>query len=463
MTNGLLNANLTKLKLVMIMKVKQLFFLSTVLFLAGINTTALAQCKELKWPEDRKKADECVAVYTDAMKQGNYRAATGSLQWMLTNAPNWNTKMYIDGTDIYDKLADKEADPAKKKILVDSLLMLFDMRIKNCGDEANVLNRKEQAEFKYNQKIKEKLPDLLAHFDKIYELSGNNVSDNNLGFYMSVIKNYQTLYKNLTDDQILHRYDKLSAVLDDKMKKATEQNNQPEVDKLKAIKEKVDADLITMVKVDCDFVRKNLAPRFKQNPNDVNLAKKIFKFMLDGKCTDDPLWLEAGEAFYKLTPEKDFGLLKALAVKNMQIGNYEKAETLLNEALAMKLSQGDKAEAQLYLGAIEAKKNNYPAARDLFRQAATNPSTSKDAWEKIGDLYYNSFDNCSKRVNQAEDRLVFIAAYDMYQKAGNAQLMSRAKAQFPSKEDIFLLNWTVGTAQKVGCWINETVVLKTRD
>ena len=61
---------------------------------------------------------------------------------MLTNAPKWNTKLYIDGADIYDKLAEKENDPAKKKVLVDSLMMLFDMRIKNCGEEEKVLNRK---------------------------------------------------------------------------------------------------------------------------------------------------------------------------------------------------------------------------------------------------------------------------------------------------------------------------------
>jgi len=46
----------------------------------GAYSTALAQCKEFKWPENRSKADECVAVWGDAIKQGNYRSATASLQ-----------------------------------------------------------------------------------------------------------------------------------------------------------------------------------------------------------------------------------------------------------------------------------------------------------------------------------------------------------------------------------------------
>src|SRR6185436_12302919 len=104
---------------------------------------------------------ESVAVYGDAIRQGNYRAATAGLQWLLTNAPKWNTKLYIDGADIYDKLAEKETDPAKKKALVDSLMIMFDLRIKNCGDELNVLNRKAFAAYKY-AKNKEKVQEALT-------------------------------------------------------------------------------------------------------------------------------------------------------------------------------------------------------------------------------------------------------------------------------------------------------------
>jgi len=98
----------------------------------------------------------------------------------------------------------------------------------------------------------------------------------------------------------------------------------------------------------------------------------------------------------------------------------------------------------------------------MFQTKATKDHY-KESWEKIGDLYYNSFDDCAKRQNMAEDRLVYLAAYEMYQKAGNASGMARAKAQFPSKEEIFLLNWQAGSTQRVGCWIGESVVLKTRD
>jgi tetratricopeptide (TPR) repeat protein len=441
------------------MKVKSLILMFG--FLAAA-TTGWAQCKEIKWPEDKKKAEECVALWGDALKAGgNIKSAVPSIQWMLTNAPQWNTKLYIDAVTLYDKLADAETDPAKKKVLVDSLLLLHDLRIKNCGDEINVMNRKAYASYKYNIKNKEQLENLLALYDKVFEISGNNVTDGNLVAYMTTVKANRVYLKKLTDDEIIQRYDKVIAVTDAKIAAA---KTPADVDKLKGYKDAVDALLMGMVKVDCDFVKKNLAPKFKQNPTDLTLAKKIFKFMLEGKCTDDPLWLEAGEAIHKLSPEKDFGLLKALAASNLAKDNTEKAEELLKEALTMtNLSNTDKAEAQRYLGSIEAKRKNYSAARELFRQAAANNPNDKEAWEKIGDLYYNSFDECAKRQNMAEDRLVYLAAYEMYQKAGNTAGMTRAKAQFPSKEEIFLLNWQSGSAQRVGCWIQESVTLKTRD
>lgn len=429
----------------------------------GVYTNALSQCREFKWPENRAKADECVAIWGDAMKQGNYRQAVAPLRWMMNNAPNWNTKLYIDAADVYDELAEKEKDPARKRVLVDSLLMIYDMRIKACGDEVNVMNRKAYASYKYNIKNKEKLAELLALYDKLFEMSGNDVSDGNLVAYFTTLKANSLAFKNVPDEQVFQRYDKIMDIIDVKLKKVMAQGKQAEVDKLKSYKDAIDGMLISMVKVDCDFVRKNLAPKFKQHPDDIVIAKKIFNFMLQDKCTDDPLWLEAGEAIHKLSPEKDYGLVKTIASKYIINGDIDKGEELFKEALTLAKTPQDKAETQMYLGGIASKRGDYSGARDLYRQSLASDPNNKEAWEKIGDLYFNSFESCSKKQSLAEDRLVYIAAYEMYAKAGNSSLMSRAKAQFPSKEEIFLLNWQRGSTQKVGCWINESVNLQTRD
>ena len=82
---------------------------------------------------------------------------------MMVNAPNWNTKLYVDAATAYDGLATQEKDAAKKKVLVDSLMLIYDLRLKNCGDEVNVLNRKAAANVKYNINNKEKAAEPFDH------------------------------------------------------------------------------------------------------------------------------------------------------------------------------------------------------------------------------------------------------------------------------------------------------------
>ncbi len=431
------------------------------------TTSAFSQCKELKWPENKSKAEECVAIFGDAVKQQNFRGATASIQWMLTNAPNWNTKLYVDASSAYDGLATKETDAAKKKVLVDSLMIIYDLRIKNCGDEVNVLNRKAASNAKFNINSKDKSVELLTMFDRVYEISGNNVNDNNLEAYISVIyanfitqKSLPEAQKTLTEDQILSRYDKLSNVIDAKIRKAESENKAADVDKYKRIKANVDDKLSKMVTINCAFVKKNYEPRFKQNPTDIVLAKKIFQYMLLDKCTDDPLWLEAAELVHKTTP--DFGLAKALGAKYLQAKKIDKALPLLNEALTLAKSPTEKADINVLIGDSENQNGNKSSARDYYRKAIAADPANKEGYEKIGDLYYFSFSECSKKSSLAEDRLVYIAAYEMYARAGNQQKMNSTKAQFPSVTELFELNWKEGEPKKITCWVGETVTLRTR-
>ncbi len=435
---------------------------------ATTSLSAVAQCKQQIWPDDKAKAEECVAIFGDAVKQGHYRTATASLQWMMTNAPKWNTKLYVDAATAYDGLASQEKDPAKKKVLVDSLMLIYDLRLTNCGDEVNVLNRKAAANVKYNINNKEKAAELLTMYDRVYEISGNNVNDNNLEAYISVVfvnfltqKNLPEAQKTLTEDQILARYDKLVGVLDAKLKKSQEENKTADVEKYKSIKVNVDDKLAKMVTINCAFVKKNLEPRFRQNPTDVALAKKIFQFMLNDKCTDDPLWFEATEVVHKASP--DFTLAKVLGAKYLQAKNFDKALPLLNEALTLASTPAEKGEVNILLGDNENQKGNKQAARDFYRKAIAADPANKDGFEKIGDLYYFSFAECSRKQSLAEDRLVYLAAYDMYAKAGNQEKMKSARGQFPSVTELFELNWKEGETKRIDkCWVGETVTLRTR-
>lgn len=422
--------------------------------------TAWSQCKEIKWPEDKVKAEEAVAIWGDAIKQQHYRAATAPLQWMMNKAPQWNTKLYVDATEVYDKLATKETDASKKQALIDSLMIIYDLRIKNCGDEVNVLNRKAFSNLKFNIQNKGKAAEVLTLFDKVYEISGTKVIDSNLDGYMTAIYGNWAQLKNLTDDQILSRYDKLMSVVDAKIKIAHDANKTAEVEKLKGIKAGIDEKLTKMVPVTCDFVKKSMEPRFKQNPSDIELAKKMFFFMTKDGCIEDPLWLQVAERIHADSP--DYGLAVNMAKVYAKKGITDKAEVLAQEAATLAGTQAQKVEALILHGDLLASRGNKSGARESYRKAIVADPSSKEGFEKIGDLYMGSFSECSKKVSLAEDRLVYIAAYEMYARSGNQQKMSQAKSQFPSVTELFELNWKEGETKKIECWVGETVTLKTR-
>ncbi|MBS1506438.1 MAG: tetratricopeptide repeat protein [Bacteroidetes bacterium] len=432
------------------------------LFLASlfVSVGTWAQCTEYKWPQDQATAEKKADAFKAAIKDQNYKAATGSLKWLMTNAPQWHSDLYVAAIDTYDKLAAQEVDPAAKQNYIDSLMLIYDLRIQSCGDEMNVLNRKAISAIKYNGQNKEKLASVLAVFDKTFEVSGNNVYDNNLFAYMTVIKNNADQLKNLSEDQIVQRYNKLTEVIDSKVKRAEEQNKSADIEKYKKVLNAIDGTLAKTVKFNCAFAKKVFEPKFKANPNDVGLAKKVYQIMLADKCTDEPSWLVAAEVLYKANPE--FGVTKELCQKYIQNKSFDKAAPLLTEIQSKASTPAEKAWIDLLKGDIEFQKGNKPGARDAYKAALTTDPTSKDGFEKMGDLYVSSAGECSKEPGSAEEKLVYIAAFQQYKNSGNREKMEQSLAKYPTAADLTKANWKAGESKKLACWIDETVVVKAR-
>jgi tetratricopeptide (TPR) repeat protein len=182
--------------------------------------------------------------------------------------------------------------------------------------------------------------------------------------------------------------------------------------------------------------------------------------MTAGGCIDDPLWLQAAEEIHKTSP--DYGLAKNMGKVYAKNGNMDKAESLFNESVTLATTPQDKADALVLQGDILSQRGNKTAARESYRKALAADPASKAGYEKIGDLYLGSFKDCAKQKSIAEDRLIYIAAYEMYAKAGDQQKMNQARSQFPSVAEIFELNWKEGETKTISCWVGETVVLRTR-
>ncbi len=436
------------------MNVRSIFFLCLI---AGLFLLRPAQAQDgWKWPEDKQTATTKNALYTDALRADNFRAAADHLHWLLINAPDLNSSIYINGAKIYEGLANKEKDAKQKVVYMDSALVMYDLRIEHFNEEADVINRKAYEAYKFYRDNSSKYPEMLAMFQRAFELNGDNVMNVNTIAYMDVLRRAKLSGGTMTDDEILEIYDQISTIIDNKMAKA----NESTMASLQGYKDKIDAMLVEVVTVDCPFIENKLGQQLKANPNDVRIAKKIISLSLAAKCTDSPLFMEAATVVH--TNEPNYSIALVIAKRAKIDGKFDVASKYFEEALSLTNKNTDKADIYLELADLAYRRGQNSTARDYALRAVSTDGNKTDAYTFIGDLYFRSFDQCKGGENIVQDRAVFLAAYEMYRRGGDTSRMANAKAQFPSAEEIFTYNMEVGQQIKVGCWINETVTIQRR-
>lgn len=406
-----------------------------------------------KWPEQVDIAKTNNALYADAVKSKQFATAVEPHQWLLDNCPDLNESLYINGAKIYEGLEAAEQDAAKKSEYQAKALKMYDDRIKYFGGEASVLNRKAFKAYKFYKSDKTQYKFLIDLFDKTVNLNGNKTLDNNLVAYMDVVRRYKLSGGELSDEEVIERYGIVSDIIS--AKSAAKPN--PKYDKYQ---ENVDKLLTATVDVNCEFVETKLVPKMNET-KDPKMAKKVFQLMLSAKCSDSPAFIEAGEIVYADAPS--FGIAKVLAIKIGAAGDKNKALEYYDAALGLSDDNIKKAEIHMSKAQTYSSMGRKSQARTSFRQAVANdPSVAGEAYTSIGNMYMSSYDDCKQGVSKVDDRLVFIAAYNQYKKAGNASAMEKAKAQFPSISEIFELGLSEGQSMTLGCWINETVSLERR-
>lgn len=417
-----------------------------------ISATAAIAQPGWNWGDSVDKAKEKNALYADFVKAENWEAAIGPHSWLLKNTPDLNASIYINGAKIYEGLAESTADKAKTLEYQEKALEMYDLRIKYFGDEADVLNRKANTAYKYYKGTQSKYPELYALFTKAFDVNGVDFYTANLTAYMDVIRRFKLTGGDVSDEVVFEKYTKIMDTFE------AIKANGGNADKIERYEDIVNKMLTATVDVNCDFIIQKLGPKFYET-KDVNLAKKIFALMIQQKCTDDPLAMEAAVVVNEQAP--DYGIAKFIAQKAAADGDKPRAQEYFEKAVELTDDNSKKSEVYLSLARTQAGSSKSSARSSARRALAFDPS-NKEAYVFIGDLYMNSYDDCKGGESRVKDRGVFLAAYEMYQKAGDSQRMASAKAQFPSIEEIFNENMTEGQSLTVGCWINETVKLERR-
>ncbi|MEQ8473331.1 MAG: tetratricopeptide repeat protein [Marinoscillum sp.] len=411
------------------------------------------------WPEDPdqyKLAQEKQAYYKLLMSTDKWNECFKTLNWLYANTPDLHESIYQDGPKVLDNLIESGISEARQAILKDSILWTYDMRVKYFDNKESVIDRKAYTAFKMYYKDRSKYPLLLELYQELYGFDPKEISEFNLTPYMTLATYYHKSDPDvMTPTAVLDIHTTITSTIDSKI--ASGGNRE----KLLKEQDKIDAFLNSLGEIlNCDFITINLVPKFEQNPEDLNIAKKIFSYSLKAKCTDQPYFTKAGETVFKADPS--FSLGKALGDKYYRSEDYTKASEYYGKARDLTELPDQKFDALMGLASVAFKQGDYRKSRSMAYEALSVKPGAKEAYNLIGNLYFLSYETCKSGESRVKDRAVYIAAYEMYQKAGNSEQMEASKAQFPSIEDIFNENQEEGKKITVDCWINESVVIQRR-
>jgi tetratricopeptide (TPR) repeat protein len=443
------------------MKLRSYFklFGGVIAVLIGINASAQSYLQNPKYGPDEETRKECaknLSLYSTFYKQDNFKDAYKPWKEVVKLCPAASKNTYIRGVNILKWRFQQEADPNKKNEIVDSLMMLYDLRIENFDMKGMVLGMKAEDLYML---APERYEEAFNIAKEALSISQSKTKPSVFFTYMSLVK---AMYDNkkLTADQVIELYSQLSDLIEAQIAAKPS-------DVISQVKDGVDGIFANMGVANCDNIVALFEPRFNSNPDDLGLSKKIRSLMSANKCLSHPLYLNASMKVFEKEPSADLAL--DIARLQYEAKNPKLAEKYYNEAVNLESNVEQRANIYYELALLTfTELKNLPKAREIALKAiAENPNMGK-AYKLIGDMYASER-NCGS--NDFEKKTVYWAAVDKYYKAKQVDseladamdnLINTYSQYFPSKEDIFFYDFKEGDSYTVGCWINERTTIRAR-
>jgi len=434
---------------------KKLVFAVIILFITF--NTSFGQ----KFGKDSLACVEKLSLYIEDYKlwtEGTGNEATmknmiDSWRWCFFNCSGASQNIYIHGVKIIKHMITEAKDPELKNKLIDTLMMVYDQRIRIFNKEGEILGRKGVDLYKQRP---ESYNDAYEYLKKSVDLRGNKSSSTVLVYYFRLA--IKRVKAGLDDPgTIVDAYDQISDIIDYNLK-----NNPSKRTKFENTKGNIEKSFEPYAT--CPDLIKIYTKKFQENPDDVDLLKKITKILNKKDCSDDPLYFEATVKLNQLEPSPESAYL--IGKMYMKIKEYEKAVNYLKQAEALS-DEYDRADCFLLLAEGYRTLKQYTTSRNYALKAIDIRPKGGNAYLIIGDLYASSAKDCGN--NDLTQKTAYWAAVDKYYMAKKVDPDLEEAAQkristwskyFPSSEIIFFHDLTEGDSYTVGCWINEVTKVR---
>lgn len=440
---------------------KMSFLIAVLLFSIGSISVKAQDEQGGNDPKYGSNPDRCkmnLSLYVEFYRQKNFADAYPSWSIVFNECPKSSKNLYIHGPKIIWEKINSAKDPATKAKYADTLMLMYDRRIENFGEEGKVLGYKGIDFYKlYPAKKKEAL-DILG---KSIEKDGKSSDPAAITILMEIAVD---LYKEqkLQADQVLEYYNKCSEALTSQLE------IKPDAENIKKAQDNIDLALVNSGVASCDKIIPIFGAKYEANKDNVDMLKVILKLLARQECTDSKVYAQASEQLNMLQPSAFSAY--SLAQLFVKKGEYLKAVEYYQQAIKLDSLNDKKAQYYYEMAIITGTKLGQLSAARNYANKATE---LRKGWGKpyilIGQLYAQSAKDCGE--DSYFQSLVYVAAVDKFVQARAVdsdcadeanKLINSYSSMYPSKEDMFFHGDSEGKSYTIGCWINETIKIKVR-
>lgn len=412
-----------------------------------------------------KDSAECVKYlqfYGDYMKQNNINEAAPLWRKAFSLCPpTASQNMFTQGQQIMrQQIKANRNNPIRTKELVDTLMMLHEIRAEYYPRYA-VNARTSQAQDMMNYYTGDER-NIFESIDVAIDLAKTNTTLTLLVRYMDYAGK---LYKagKFTDEEVMNAFEKATATIDaiDKEKPS---------EQVKDAKKSIESLFIDSGVANSDNLVELYTPRLEENPNDLDLVKKIVALLsITEGGLDTDLFYTAVETLYSKEPSHKtaYMLYQMYSMRN----DFDQSIKYLNDAIAFEEATDDEKGDYMYaLSTIYYKNlnNNVEAVNWAKKAAQTSDEVKGRSYLLIGTIWASL--QCSG--NDIESRSKFWVAVDYMNraKAADSSLAQEANTNiasyskyFPLQADAFMYDVIDGASYTVSCGgLRETTTVRTQ-
>jgi tetratricopeptide (TPR) repeat protein len=399
--------------------------------------------------------------------QKDYKSAIGMWRKLYRTYPLSTINIYLHGITMYQSLIEGTSDHNLKHKYVDTLMQVYDRRIKYFDQKGYILGRQGTDYLKYNLDNEditdaERKPILKKGYSYLEESVKLQGLESEAPVLILLMQSTRGLFGlgELGKEKVIENYDLASKIISGALAKDPGNNN------FIIARDNVEQVFQSSGAADCEALISIYTPKFDQVATNIDDLKKMIRLLDRQKCDASPLYAKAADKLYQLEPSAEAAY--NMARMYIKADQHDKAQDYYKLAIDAEKDPLNLSKYYYELATLNFTSSPQSAKTYLKKSIENNPSFGKP-YLLLGDVYAHN--SKSYGDNDFERSMVFLVAVDYYAKAKRADPTVEAEANekislysqyFPAKEDIFFNGLTVGQSYSVGGWIGESTTIREK-